>query len=110
MNTNVASILVIILACIAASLPFVNERFLALIPLRVAVKSLWMRLFELIIFYFLIGFIAFFLESVAGNRFPQRWEFFATTACLFLVLAFPGFVFRYLRKISSPLDNSNSAE
>jgi len=38
------------------------------------------------------------LESRIGNVFPQTWEFYAITACMFVVLAFPGFVLRYLRK------------
>jgi len=63
-----------------------------------SVKSLWLRLFELIILYFCVGGIAFMLESAAGNRFPQGWEFYAINACLFLVLAFPGFVYRYLKR------------
>ena len=29
---------------------------------------------------------------------PQGWEFYAITATLFLTLAFPGFVYRYLYK------------
>jgi len=29
---------------------------------------------------------------------PQGWEFFAVTGCLFIVLAYPGFVMRYMRK------------
>nr|WP_315472947.1 DUF2818 family protein [uncultured Undibacterium sp.] len=61
-------------------------------------KSAWMRLVELIVLYFVVGALGFFLESNAGNRFEQKWEFFAVTACLFMVLAFPGFVFRYLLK------------
>jgi hypothetical protein len=31
-----------------------------------------------------------------GNVFTQRWEFYAITLSLFVVMAFPGFVFRYL--------------
>jgi hypothetical protein len=38
------------------------------------------------------------LESRIGGVFAQNWEFYAITGCLFLVLAFPGFVLRYLRK------------
>jgi hypothetical protein len=33
-----------------------------------------------------------------GNVFVQRWEFYATTFTLFVVMAFPGFVLRYLLK------------
>jgi hypothetical protein len=38
------------------------------------------------------------LEARSGTVAPQTWEFYAITACLFAVLAFPGFVVRYLRK------------
>jgi hypothetical protein len=41
------------------------------------------------------------LESNAGNVFNQGWQFYAVTVCLFLVLAFPGFTFRYLRRRSA---------
>ena len=86
------------LAALAANMPFFNERLFALVPLRRPIKSLWLRLFELVVFYFLLQGVAKLLEARIGNVFPQRWEFYAITACLFLVLAFPGFVVRYLRK------------
>ncbi|GGC71981.1 membrane protein [Undibacterium terreum] len=85
---------------LAANLPFFNERLFALIPLGgfALGKPLPVRLLELIIFYFIVGGIAFALESNAGNRFEQGWEFYAVTGCLFIVLSFPGFVIRYLKK------------
>ena len=87
------------MALFAASLPFVSERVFGLISLKSSIeKSFWLRLVELIVLYFVVGALGFFLESNAGNRFEQKWEFFAVTACLFMVLAFPGFVFRYLLK------------
>ncbi len=156
MGNSASSWLIIVLAVLAANLPFLNERCFAIIglqrfaflksiffwksasssaadlivaettgddanaaaittndaPMRpmaaqpelsaqlnmVQVKSLWLRLLELIILYFCVGGIAFVLESAAGNRFPQGWEFYAINACLFLVLAFPGFVYRYLKR------------
>ena len=52
----------------------------------------------MVILYFVVGAVAFALEARIGNGFPQTWEFYAITGCLFLVLAFPGFVTRYLRK------------
>lgn len=88
----------ILLAVLAANLPFLNERLFALIPLNKTVKSIWMRLAELAVLYGLVGTLAYLLEARIGNVFPQRWEFYAITGCLFIVLAFPGFVFRYLRK------------
>ena len=98
MDSSVASWFVVLLAIVAANLPFANERLLALVPLRAGSKPFWMRLLELVLLYFLVGLIARLLESRAGNAFAQAWEFYAVTACLFLVLAFPGFVFRHLRR------------
>jgi hypothetical protein len=97
-DVSLASWFVIILAAVAANMPFFNERLFAFIPLAQPVKSLWLRLLELVVLYFLLRGVAYLLEARIGNVFPQRWEFYAITACLFLVLAFPGFVFRYLRK------------
>jgi hypothetical protein len=97
-DVSLSAWFVILLAAVAANLPFVNERVLGALPLRRPVKSLWLRLLELIVLYFIVGGIAYLIESRIGNTFAQRWEFYAITACLFLVLAFPGFVFRYLRK------------
>jgi len=99
-DVSVSSYLVILLAVLAANLPFFNERLFAVIPVSAFAggKSLWIRLLELIILYFIVGGIAFALESRAGNRFEQGWEFYAITACFFIVLSFPGFAIRYLKK------------
>lgn len=88
----------LLLAVIAANLPFFNERLLSVIPLRRSVKSLWLRLAEMMLLYVLVGGVAYLLEARIGNVFRQGWEFYAVTACLFLVFAFPGFVYRYLSK------------
>ena len=98
MDVSLASWFVILLAVVAANLPFLNERLFAVLPLKSSVKPLWMRLGELVTYYFLVRGAGYALESRMGNAFPQGWEFYAITACLFLVLAYPGFVFRYLRK------------
>ena len=87
--------LVLISALIAANLPFVNNRWLAVIP-REETKTLWLRLGELFVFYFLVGGIGLALEQSAGQIYPQGWEFYAITGTMFVTLAFPGFVYRYL--------------
>jgi hypothetical protein len=97
-DVSLSSWFVILLALLAANLPFFNERLFALIPINLSVKPFWMRLVELGILYALVGAAAFLLESRIGNVFTQRWEFYAVTGCLFVVLAYPGFVYRYLRK------------
>ena len=56
------------------------------------------RLLELLVLYFIVGALAYALEAGIGNVFAQGWEFYAAFACLFLTLAFPGFVWRYLRR------------
>lgn len=91
---------VIGLALLAANLPFVNERLMAVGPRRTPVKGLGMRALELVLWYLVVGAIGLALEQYLGQNHPQRWEFYAVTGALFLTLAFPGFVFRYLLKRS----------
>ena len=97
MNHSYSVGLVLLAAFVGANLPFLNERWIALFP-RTAPKTLWMRVGELVVCYFLVGALGLALEQSAGEVYPQGWEFYATTGALFLTLAFPGFVFRYLMK------------
>jgi len=85
----------IALAVLAANLPFANHRLFLLGPLRKP-KGLAWRLLELVLLYLLVGGIGLALESNAGQIAPQGWEFYAVTGTMFLTLAFPGFVYRYL--------------
>ena len=98
--TQTASIWLIILAAlVAANLPFMNERWLVVGPQHASKqKPIWGRLTELVLLYFVVGLMALALERRAGQIYPQGWEFYAITATLFLTLAFPGFVWRYLTK------------
>ena len=88
--------MVILAALVAANLPFLNERAFLLVALRSGVKSLWVRLGELVVLYLVVGAFGRLLEQNAGQVAPQGWEFYAITGCLFLTFAFPGFVYRYL--------------
>jgi Protein of unknown function (DUF2818) len=89
--------LVVAFALVAANLPFVNERLFVVGPRR-APKRLGWRLLELLLLAALTFSFGAFLEHRIGQRQPQRWEFFAAGLCLFLTFAFPGFVWRYLRR------------
>jgi len=62
------------------------------------VKPFWHRLLELCTLYALVGSLGFALEANLGSRFAQGWAFYAVSASLFLVMAYPGFVARYLFK------------
>ncbi len=86
---------VIALALLGANLPFFAQRLFGLVPLA-RPKSLALRLLELVVLYFLVGGAGLLLERRAGQIAPQGWEFYAVTGALFLTLAFPGFVWRYL--------------
>lgn len=98
MNVAFSSWLVIGLALAGANLPFFNDRVLGIFAWRSGRKPLALRLLEMLVWYGVVGALAFVLEARIGNAFVQTWEFYAITGCLFLVLAFPGFVLRYLRK------------
>lgn len=90
--------LVILAALVAANLPFFSQRLLLLGPRASAQRSkpLGLRLLEMLLLYLLVGGLALILERRVGQIAPQGWEFYAVTAALFLTLAFPGFVYRYL--------------
>jgi hypothetical protein len=92
---------VLVLAVLAANLPFLNQQLFGVVVLSKSPeynKPVWVRLIELLVLYGVVGGVARLLESHVGSVFVQTWEFYAITGCLFLVLAYPGYVYRYLRK------------
>jgi uncharacterized membrane protein len=101
MSTATVAWVVVILALVAANLPWVSERFVFLFPAPGGRKKPWMRLLEWAILMFVVGLTAVGLEKKAtGNVYPQDWEFYAVGVCLFVVFALPGFIYRHeLRKL-----------
>ncbi|MBW8459597.1 MAG: DUF2818 family protein [Thiobacillus sp.] len=93
---NFSTTLLLVLAFAAANLPFLVERIFFVIRPRGGRKNLAWRLLELIVMFFVVGGIALLLESRAGDVHKQNWEFYAVNAALFVVFAYPGFVYRYL--------------
>ena len=85
-------------ALAAANLPFLSERILLVLRPRGGVKRFGWRVLELALGYGALLGLARALEASRGEITPQNWEFYAVTGCLFLVLAYPGFVWRYLWK------------
>ncbi len=61
-------------------------------------KNLAWRLLELVLLWGITLCIGFALEARLGQIQHPHWEFFAGFGFLFLTLAFPGFVWRYLMK------------
>lgn len=95
-------VILLLLFVLLANLPWLSTRFLTVLPLSArwapdaSKKPVWLCLLELVLLYFLAGTLAHFAEiSLQGQAYPQGWEFYAVTACLFLVFAFPGFVYYF---------------
>ena len=95
--SGTAGAFLLVIAAIAANMPFLTHRiFLVFLP--GGGKSLSWRLLEGVVLSFVVGGIAVALEARAGEVYRQGWEFYAVTFFLFLVLGYPGFVYRYLWK------------
>ena len=94
MDTTQQVYFVLVLAFVLANWPFLSQRLFLFAPM--VAKSMVWRLVELLAGYFLAGLVALYFENASGQVAPQTWEFYATTGFLYLTLAFPGFVYRYL--------------
>jgi hypothetical protein len=97
-NQAAAVTLTLLVLVVLANLPFVSARVLGIGPRRPQRGFAW-RLAELL----LIGALALglgwlFETQTAGQRHAQGWAFYVTMLCLLLTFAFPGFVWRYLRR------------
>ncbi len=67
-----------------------------MIALKSGKKSAWLCLLEWFVLYLLMGLVALGIEKkFTSEIYPQQWEFYATTLCLFLVFALPGFIYRF---------------
>lgn len=86
-------ILLIIIAILAANLPFATERIGGMVA--VPHKHFGWRLLEVLLLYVVVGLFARVLESRLMPAHSQGWQFYVCTLALFLVFAFPGFVLRY---------------
>jgi hypothetical protein len=89
-------LLTVLLAFVAANLPFFTERIFFIVQPKCGTKHFGWRLAELTVLYFAVGGAARLLEGKVGAVQHQGWEFYAITVSLFLVFAYPGFVMRYL--------------
>ncbi len=86
----------ILIAVIAANLPWLSDRILLVRRSGEGGKGAWWRWLEWLLLYFLVGGLALGLENkLNGEIYPQDWEFYAVTLCLFLVFSLPGFIYRY---------------
>lgn len=94
MNEEIARLVLFAVAIVLANLPFISQRIFWVIP--TSSKSGWWRVLEVCFGFFATGLLGVFFESQIGLVHQQAWEFYALSLCLYLVLGFPGFVYRFL--------------
>ena len=95
MNLDLAVNILLITAIVLANIPFIfgNKLFLVM---PVAQKGIWLTLGEWFLYYLLMGLFSYLLELKAmGNVHSQGWEFYTVTLFMFMIFAFPGFIYRY---------------
>lgn len=98
MNVTAAAVVWLGVGLALANWCFFTERRFGLLDR--SVKPFWFRLIELLVSYFLLLVLGVWLESSMGSVQTQTWNFYAITFLLFLVMAYPGYVWRYLRRRS----------
>ncbi|MES2547634.1 MAG: DUF2818 family protein [Pseudomonadota bacterium] len=92
-------IIILLLAFIAANLPWLSNKLFYVVTLKSHVKNLAWCLLELVVLYLIVGAIGFYAEhATLGQVSAQGWEFYTVTFSLFLVFAFPGFIYKVLWK------------
>lgn len=92
MNWNVAALLLV--AFLAANLPFVSNRLFGVVTLGKVKHAGWQSL-ELLVMFGVVALLAYGLEARQSAVHVQNWQFYVTNLALFLVFAFPGFVARH---------------
>jgi hypothetical protein len=102
--TVATGFLLLAVAALAANASYLSRRILLIWrPAgRNAGKHGAWHVLEIVLLYLATLALARGLEARAGDIYQQGWEFYAVSACLFLVLGYPGFVLRYLWKGAMP--------
>ncbi len=95
MSVEQAVWLLLITAIVLANAPWFlpNKIF---IFIKFENKSFIVNFAEWFVYFILMGALARLLETrVMGSVAPQDWEFYAITFFMFVIFAFPGFIYRY---------------
>lgn len=95
MDMNQAVWLLLVTAIVLSNIPFILSNRL-FIFLKVPDKSVIITAGEWFLYFIITGFFAYMLENKSmGHVAPQDWEFYTVTFFMFMIFAFPGFVYRY---------------
>ena len=94
MENTLPVLMFLLVAIVAANLPWLSDRVLCVMAPPASGKSSWFRWLEWLVMCVLVGLMAAGLEyKLMGSRAPQDWEFYVVGLCLFLVFALPGFIY-----------------
>ena len=98
MSVDQAVWLLLVTAIILANIPWILSNRLFLF-IKVPSKSFIVNILEWLLYFILTGIFAYLLESKSmGHVQAQEWEFYAITLFMFIIFAFPGFIYRYSLK------------
>ena len=95
MDINQAVWLLLVTAIVLANIPFLLSNRL-FVFIKVPEKTIWINLAEWFLYFIITGFFAYLLENKSmGHVAEQSWEFYTITLFMFMIFAFPGFIYRY---------------
>lgn len=95
MSLEQAVWVLLVSALVFANIPWITGNRL-FVFIKLTAKPFWIGLFEWLAYFALMAGFATWLEYfVMGNLAEQEWEFYATNLFLFVIFAFPGFIYRY---------------
>ena len=87
--------LLLVTAIVLANIPFILSNRLFLF-IKVPHKSIVVNLIEWFLYFILTGIFAYLLENKSmGHVAEQTWEFYTINLFMFIIFAFPGFIYRY---------------
>ena len=96
MTTSVAIVVLLVIAVLAANLPWASERIAFFAPPPARGKPEWVRLLEWLALFGVVGLIGAGMEyRTQGQLQRQGWEFWVIALALFATFALPGFIYRH---------------
>lgn len=95
MELNQAVWVLLVTAIVLSNIPFILSNRL-FIFIKVPEKSIWINFAEWFLYFIITGFFAYLLENKSmGHVAEQSWEFYTINLFMFMIFAFPGFIYRY---------------
>lgn len=96
MSISSAVLLLLVVAVVAANYPWLSQKVFFIFPEPAIGKSAWMRCVEWLLNFTVVLLFGLGLErKINGVIHVQQWEFFVVGFLFFMVLAMPGFIYRY---------------